>query len=1100
MVRDPDALDIMDRDLSEFMPLSVYERPDVSLANLLSGEPKAAAQALLYPNTLSPSQLKKLKDKFGSGGKHDPILNTILSISTNPLFLIGMALSLKFPAPSAKNLYKMATTIKNTGTAPFFSRIASPFRLFHQAGKKGGKPIWQLMMDVTDEVLGIKLPYGRAVDKAATRFQKLSGRPMGPNDWELVLMKLDGLDKPGGHLNTALREVAKGRKIPPLMKPINEAAGFTGAHKAAHDILRGDVFENFLAKVRGKLGVSPAAHKRLSQAISRRFGWEAQAPGVYSKVPWYMPHMPANSKWSSLDVAQRAAAQDREEMVRLAKFIEGGPKTAAKKAVAGMGTAEVSPRGIKRVTLGMMPERRILKKWGHLVNDEAHRVLYEAGGARKQEILQQTNALISGYGRAPASRAWRLQMKGVLGKSARLSDNQITKALDEVEPLAARARTRPQAKKAMAKYIDEMGNMPEYRVDSNVVPDYINQVAPEWAWVVNGNGDKVLEATSRLDTYRKYLMESAYIPLLRGRRTAKQNAWAIKWAGREARFGKWLDQGSTKKLFAGMGADNVRTWMRDRLLSPGARHAQSISGKVSSYFYTTTLGLNISPAMKNLMQTFITTAPLMGPGVVFKGFGQVLKRIPAYAKARKAGLSEYDAMKKAYPEFIGANLEPAPLAEMMKHGAIGTEAALPALKTTATKAGRVTGTLKDWMMKLFSTTEKTNRLVTFYGTRDKALAERMSAGAASSLGRMVTARTQFTAGVSGMPPALVNLPGPYRQFMYFPLRFLDFMMSPRSMGGGLGMLGRTAALSTAGTIAGRNLAGVDLSGGLLEGALPMPAFQGMPFYPMPLVPPLFGLAGGLFKGIAQGGPQGKETLGRALSLAVPGGIAIRRAVKTLSPEYADYEGKLPDGRIPVYNDNGSLMGAYRPMQLYLKAAGFKPHDMQAEQAMTVYLLKQRDQIRSYRREYVEALGAGEYEQAEEIKAEFSRKYPELGALRVKKSDLQAMETRKMLTRIGRVIRGIRKEHKPIFRGMAHMALANDIVERVHTQPQSLRIIAGLLNQSEERGMASRVLGAMSGVSPQGGYGGHAALNPALGTGRLPSAIGGAVNPLTMGTR
>ena len=1053
----------MGTDLAGFMPLSIYERPDVSLANLLAGKPGAAVSALVQPDQLTPSQLKRLKDKFGDGKKHNPLIETILSISTNPLFLLGVALSFKFPPLSAKNLLAFSSKVTESANAmkPIFASIASPIRLFWQSGVKGKAPLWKLMERVEDAVLSIKTPYAKSIGKAIGVFEAKAGRQMAIKDWELVMMKLDGLDSMKGHLATGLKE--SGYAVTkPLLRKLNPATGFMAGHQAATDILAKDFFGSIHTQIGEALGRDPKAGQRLSKAIQQRFGVELST-GVYRKVGLYLPHMPKHGSWTRAETLADQMTTDKALMDKLSMQVEGGRKVVQEKGFKGL-TSEVSPRGIARLPFAMVPDEEVLAKYKHLINPDTQNFLNQAVGAHRQHILTRGQGLVAEFGRqAKAGRIddWKTSTAEFLRKDGHLTYNNALSQADDLAAMMGEGNARG-ASERINSLFDRTGNMPQYRLDPDIPSSYVNQIAPEFAWVTQGNGEAIIEATRKLDPYRQGLMKDAYIPLLRGRRTYEQNVWALKWATTEARFAKWLDTAPEAKKFV---PDNVRKWVRERMQVAGGVPTSSLGGKIASYFYVTTLGMNPSPALKNLMQTFITTTPMMGAGATLTGFSEMMKRVPAYANARIAGKSVYDAMKVkgAFPEFIAANMEPAPLAEMMKHGAIGTEGPLAAFRMTASKAGRVVETAKTAMMKLFSTSEMTNRLVSFYGTRAAAMAEGgISAAKASELGRFAVQRTQFPAGVTGMPPALVNLPGVLRQFMYFPIRFMDFLLSPKTAGGGLGMLGRVAALSTAGGIAMKNLAGVDLEGGLAVGALPMPSFPGMPFHPWPLVPPIVGLAGGLYQAAEQGD---MEAFQRAAALAVPGGIAGLRAYKALSPKFADYDNPTPDGKIPVYNKDQSLVGAFRPMQLYLKALGFRPTDMAKEQALTGYLLKQRDKIRHYRRLFIEALAKGDHEEAERIKKLFAEDYPEFGELTLKKSDVKAFHSRRTMSRIGRVIKGMPKEYKGLFQEMSSMATANEFVMGVHGAPDSLDILGGF-------------------GAPSGGLGGPGA-----------SFFGGGVSPL-----
>jgi hypothetical protein len=91
------------------------------------------------------------------------------------------------------------------------------------------------------------------------------------------------------------------------------------------------------------------------------------------------------------------------------------------------------------------------------------------------------------------------------------------------------------------------------------------------------------------------------------------------------------------------------------------------------------------------------------------------------------------------------------------------------------------------------------------------------------------------------------------------------------------------------------------------------------------------------------------------------------------------------------------------MQLFAQAMGFRTISGQVESDLMGYLISQRDNIRAYRREYLEAMAKNDFSEAEDIQKEFQERFPSLGKLEVKKSDLETIKTRKMITRLEKVL-------------------------------------------------------------------------------------------------
>jgi hypothetical protein len=249
-----------------------------------------------------------------------------------------------------------------------------------------------------------------------------------------------------------------------------------------------------------------------------------------------------------------------------------------------------------------------------------------------------------------------------------------------------------------------------------------------------------------------------------------------------------------------------------------------------------------------------------------------------------------------------------------------------------------------------------------------------------------------------------------------------------------GTIGRTLAGSTAMYVGARNLLGVDLSAGLLTGALPVPVYEGAPFYPWPLVPPLAGVIGTGAKALLSG--QTRD-LGAAAALVVPGGIAARKAYRALSPKYAGYRDRTPDGRIPIYNDKHALIGAMTPLQLTLKSLGLRPSGVAAEQGAAQWLLAQREKIRAYKRDYLQALTENDNRKAEAVQREFQKAYPELGPLQVKKSDIRAIENRREVSRLHRIEKGLPSAYRPLFSQVLGEASLANITRDIDMGPTGL---------------------------------------------------------------
>jgi len=438
--------------------------------------------------------------------------------------------------------------------------------------------------------------------------------------------------------------------------------------------------------------------------------------------------------------------------------------------------------------------------------------------------------------------------------------------------------------------------------------------------------------------------------------------------------------------------------------------------------------------MQNLLQPMITTMPMTGVRPFLRGVSETISKLQRYFALRFEGVSHEAAFREVFKEFTERGLGAAPISEAVLRDALEETVA-----TTQGMAAPVLGgdkrkawqAFKDIAMRMFSATETWNRLVSFEAGKAKAIMDGLRGEKALEFASNVVRATQFPAGIGQMPRILLSIPAPWRQFMYFPIRYAGFLAESLRWGGGLrrnwGTIARSILASAVVARMARDILNVDLTRGLMFGALPVPQFEGTPFYPFPVVPPIIGLAGSVVHAVATGDTQ---HLRYTLPLLAPGGIFFRRAYETLSPKYADYRNRDAQGRIPVYNREGMLIGYQTPLQLFMRAVGFPTISTRAEQELTQYLLKQRDRIRDFRRRYVNAIMQNKPVEASRIQEEFRRAYPSLGKLQIKKSDLTAYERRMLMARLIRILRTLPKEYRQEFADYINIILAHQFGEEI----------------------------------------------------------------------
>lgn len=598
----------------------------------------------------------------------------------------------------------------------------------------------------------------------------------------------------------------------------------------------------------------------------------------------------------------------------------------------------------------------------------------------------------------------------------------------------------------------------KYSLDyQDTMSAYIHSTARAWGWTVRGHGRDIAKGVKALEdsglphnVVRAAAMRDSYIPLAMGRQTYKQFLQTAQWDSTRIELVSKLQKGAMK----GYVPEDVRGWLTKSLAEDrGLTSMRAIQGRAASHLYLGALGLNPTSAGWNMLQTILTTVPVIGPAATAKGFGRVFQKAGTYFQARKAGLLHDAALAKAYPEFVAEGLETAPLAE-------------EALATAWEMGGKIRPNVKGvWdraksaMMALFQASETTVRLTAFEGTMAKGLAEGMTAAEVAPIARRVVETTQFLSGPANVPAALRNIGPLGRQFGTFVARYLGFLAGPATeMGSGaqaiggrnLGTLGRAALTSGLAYEAGQEFLGQDISQGLMFGALPQPV-PGSPFYPAPFVPPALSLVGGAVQAVMEGEIR---PLGRQLPLLVPGGLAAARAATAYAPgmaeaigrQYADYDQRTEDGRVPVYSSNGKLRAYLTPMQLHMQALGFPPGGagaLQKEQEMQQFLMAQRKRILGARNEFLTALVNNDSRRAQAIKEEYERTYPGM-TIQVRPQDLRAVHLRMMVPRLERTLESLPRDVRPIFAEFIQMALLQESENLMGVDPSLLSAPGGTI--------------------------------------------------------
>lgn len=131
--------------------------------------------------------------------------------------------------------------------------------------------------------------------------------------------------------------------------------------------------------------------------------------------------------------------------------------------------------------------------------------------------------------------------------------------------------------------------------------------------------------------------------------------------------------------------------------------------------------------------------------------------------------------------------------------------------------------------------------------------------------------------------------------------------------------------------------------------------------------------------------EDKETWGHTLSRLVPGGVALSRALGAvpnldapwpvnLQRTYADWQNPSPDGTVPVFKSDGTLMDYRQPRDLALRAFGVDLGRWGEPGDFDRWLNKNRDEINMYRTRAKDAMLKGNMGEYKSLQGEFGKRF------------------------------------------------------------------------------------------------------------------------------
>ena len=1023
-------------------PITFYDRPQLAFANLLSGNVDAATRSIFAPQTLTPAEIQGFKKALFRGKKPNPLLKTITDIATNPFVIIGLAVGMwKFPIGSTKPLMDLAA-----GMLPKATAMGKMMSGLHPAinNLRTVPGMYQALADVVESKTKF---IGKHIDDVNSLFGK-AGR-LSKAEGYAVAARLDGLHTPQHAL---VRMLGTEPEIMAVMggKNIPVAAGLkVGMRKETANLSGG--LRGWLNTVRTSLKNTPGGEDRIRDALAK------QGLTYGDDVKHYFPRNAQYDKYYLKSIRSTTKSRYRKFMRKEAGVGPISGHTIARKG-GGMPNIEhlkllesqgIIPQGYSNAAASVFQRwgddaaREVEKVWG-----EVSRVGVDTGRANAAFVYRMEQYFTKGAGK-------KLDFAGRFGgkNTARDTLNVMADSLSE-----AKLKGGNFLQSELQEIGRVMGTPRQYTLDVwDATQRYANSSATVHSWHGTGIGKRINEITKKPGVWGDQPWLESYVhddlvPHVMGLKSYQELQRSISFSLKKSKVHQFIKtHPMSQQLLGSKGKDWLMKYTGD---ASGSFSAEGLGADISHWFHLSTLGANISPASKNSLQTLLTTLNVVGAKGMYRGLkgvpggGGALAKMQNYVRMITVdGKTTKDAFRAAFPEYVNDMGDASQIVESLLAGDIAKEGFARKMLT-----GGAWEKIKSGMLMPFSTSEGFNRIITYYAGRNHHLYQNAHklTGATSAakgqifkeagkVGQTLTMTTQFTGGPLGIPKALINVWAPWRQFMHFPTRMAGLLHGSLRMGQDptkmdWGTIGRTLAGSTALYTGARNLLGVDLSAGLMAGALPVPTYEGSPFYPWPLVPPLAGVIGTGAKALLTGSVEG---LGAAGALMVPGGIGARKAYRTLHPKYADYKNKTPDGRIPIYNNKHALIGAMTLFQLTLRALGLKPAGIAAEQGAARWLLSQREKIRAYRRDYLQALSENDNKKAGDVQQEFQKAYPELGPLQVKKSDIKALENRREISRLHRIEKGLPSAYRPLFSQILGEASLSSITRDIDVGPTGL---------------------------------------------------------------
>lgn len=1051
----------------------VFDRPHLAELNLLEGNLPAVARSLMAPDTLTPAERETAASRWGIKGT---ILEGLVNITSNPLVILGAVGSILLGSPKLVDmgLMKLGRAAAPRFTrfiAPYLELVKdTPLaRLLPGANRQGLRMMVPAAEELAGHIQTAQKALGRAVtdDELALMAMNYERTADPTAHWWRTggrIAESMGESETFERLRTNLVEVQEKidsawAKAPAPLHTLQK--GYSEWHKKVYTTNHGDpeIAEYLYRNLRNardvpvgtptevdkylphlwlrdptSMTVQQAEAEAAKQMIDTSRELRQGSPSALHRRAALLPDPEMLAKYGlSEENALSMAALTAQDSAGIPGFYSLNFRPTMVKYLHRLYVTHAFSVPARETPLYVLGKREIpaavltKKDW----REQDFRLLLEQFYERPEQALAEGMSAPTAMRTAEivATPEQLLARAGALFKTEEPNlvlegHKSARKAINTYED-QGRLDLAQRAHEAYAELFPEVREGILHRESfgeqiNNELQRLVNLKNPYWNSVVSEARNVVL-------------------PQMMGGYSPKQLESMQKWRGHMETAAHHFESLADKVPFGGDLLRKAATKLRTTPLTwSQAGH------EITRYLTTSTLGGNLYSTFTNSMQYMANQGALMSPRIAIGAQANALKQgvslINRMLPKSMGGLGEEFgvALRHVNPEFAKMQLQLDPgLARIAE-----TELGGVMQRLGGSKAKLIADKIQDALMFPFKSSELINRIAAFDSARTTLmkelpssqfflasrgkwtrmpkpgepgmnpalLEEAASEGAAEFMGQ-----TQFGGGPLQRPTGILNWWMPFSQYLTFPMRQLNFLVQATKNPAAFSRL-----MLMAGGIYGvtREVFGADSSRGLVFGGMPQ-LTENTPFAPLP-VPPFLQLVGSTMMALGGNG----ESLRRSLPLLVPGGVPASRLVsampggqpiaQAIGRRYADYNNALPDGRVPVYTDKGSLVGYFTKTQLYTQALGLLDAGQQQETALTKFAVTQRDQIRQYKRDYLDALYMNDARTAMSIQDEWSKRYPGLGPIPVKKSDYAALHMRHDITRLERVMETLPPDLRPQF--------------------------------------------------------------------------------------